>query len=61
MVGKTPNTDAMKEEAITHALDSIDVYSNSWGTYDSGNYLNTSSWTVYDAIKKGAMQVCLKY
>lgn len=48
-------SDAQAASALAHAVDSVDIYNNSWGPYDDGVEWNGSGKASLDAIELGAL------
>lgn len=48
-------SDAMAASALAHAIDSVDIYNNSWGPYDDGVEWDGSGKASRDAIELGAL------
>ncbi|CAI8044886.1 Neuroendocrine convertase 2, partial [Geodia barretti] len=47
-------TDLEEAEALSYAVDIIDVYSNSWGPYDTGAHVSGPGTLTQDVFKMGA-------
>lgn len=52
-----PTTDMLEAEALNHALDLVDVYSNSWGPTDDGKTLEGPGKLTLMALEKGVKEV----
>jgi len=50
-------TDAREAKALNHAIQFVDIYSNSWGPPDNGKYMEHLSDLTKMALSKGISQV----
>ena len=54
-------TDMNEAEALSYANDIIDIYSNSWGPYDSGDIVDGPGRLTQMALRNSIIQVSAIY
>ena len=55
------STDAGRASALSHELDKIDIYSNSWGPGDTATEVEGSETLTERAIERGIKQVIHRF
>ena len=53
----TSSLDEIRAAALTHKLESIDIYSNSWGSLDTGWHIGVLGPLTSAALEKGIKKV----